>query len=204
MRLLHLYMRSRRAEAAAIGLASVAAIGWVWGNIALEAPFAEASGGALVPVRLFVPLASALVIGVSTYSPWGEAEGAASKALPALRFAHLSLLLLCAALTLLVVAVDWEASYAPLVLARNLAGFAGLALLAAPVIGSRLSWALPFAHGALALLRGATSPEQFAWWAWEMQPGSDLLAAATAGVLLAMGLGSFCVLGPKESPGEAE
>lgn len=205
MKLLALYLRARLLGHALLCLTATSAVGAVGTRWMLTAPvIGENNASALVPAMLFLPLASAAVVGVSTQSPFRELERTAPRSTGVLRFAHLGGPLLFAAVTLCALGAGWDHPQSELTLLRNLCGFVGLALLAAPVLGSRLSWVVPFCFGALALLRGALAPGEFAWWAWPLRPGGDEISMFLAALLLVTGLVSVCSYGGFERPGEAE
>lgn len=205
MRLFALYLRSRRSGFAAVGLIAVAILGWIGAEWMLRMPsFGGASGGALIPVLLLMPILSGCAIALTTPSPFGETEQVASRSLPALRLAHLSILLLWAALTFAVVARHWAYPAAELTLARNLAGFTGLALLGAWLLGGRLSWVLPIAYGGVVTVTGRDAPNSFAWWSWAIRPGDDALAVLLAMAALVIGLTAVSLLGTRERVGEVE
>ncbi len=97
-------------------------------------PYGEMPEVVLVPVLLFVPLAAACVIGVSTRSPFGDLEQTSARSLLALRFPHLAGLLVWGALALFLAATAWRLPQAELILARTLLGLVILAFLAAPTV----------------------------------------------------------------------
>ncbi len=205
MRLFSLYLRSRRAGFAAVSLIAVAVFGWIGADWMLQLPqFGGASGYALIPAILLMPILSGCAIALTTPSPFGETERAVSRSLPALRLLHLGGLLLWAALTLAVVARHWAHPASELMLARNLAGFTGLALLGAWLLGGRLSWVIPIAYGGVVTLTGRDAPNQFAWWAWSIRPGDDALAAFLAMAALVVGLAAVSLMGPRERVGDVE
>ena len=202
MRLAYLFLRSRRAGYAAVALAAVAALGWLAAEWPLSA--SQASGSRLVRVLFYMPLVAAMVIGASTHTPFGELEHTASRSLPALRFGHLAMLLIWSLATLEVLTLGREQPYAWLLLARNLAGFTGMALLTARITGSHLSWVVPLGYAVLALLTGAEGPAEFTTWVWPLQPPTDGLALAGALVLLGAGLATAVLFGPRDAQGEVE
>ncbi len=204
MRLAYLYVKSRRTGHAAMALSVVAGLAWVWANAMLRVPTLGGNEQIYIPVLFLTPLVSASAIGVAAYSPFGEAEGTASRSMPTLRLGHLVGLLAAALATLAMAALDWRQEWAELILARNLAGFAGLALMAGTIVGSRLSWVVPLVYGIAAFRLGAIAPGRFAWWAWPIRPIGDELAAGVAIGLLATGLAAYALLGTRENPGEAE
>lgn len=205
MRLFTLYLRSRRAGFAGVGLIAVAILGWIGSDWMLQMPkFGGASGHALILAILLMPILSGCVIALTTLSPFGENERAVSRSLPALRLVHLGTLLLWAALTFAVVGRHWAHPASELMLARNLAGFTGLALLGAWLLGGRLSWVLPIAFGGVVTITGRDAANQFAWWAWSIRPGNDALAALLALAALVVGLAAVALLGPRERVGDVE
>ncbi len=204
MRLADLYLRSRRTGCALLALAVMAGLAWLWANAMLQVPMLRGNSQIYIPVMFFIPLLSAAVIGAAVYSPFGEVELVASRSLPGLRLGHAAGLLAVALATLMLAAAQWRYDWAELILARNLAGFAGLAFLGAALVGSRLSWVPPMAFGIIAYRLGAIGYGKFAWWAWPMQPIGDDLAWTLALGLLLVGLSAVTLRGPRESPGEAE
>lgn len=207
MRLSYLFLRSRRAGWTAVYLAGitafVAVLRWVLAQTGSgQGDPLTASGMPIVPMRVFVPMAAALIIGVATHGPFGEVERSASRPLPPIRLGYFLGLLLWGAATLALLAMTWEGDTLQVFL-RNMAGFAGLGFLTAPVTGGRLSWAVPFTYGILAFWIGVLStPVQ--WWAWPMQPVDNNLAAGIAVGLLAVGLAVASIFGARDTAGEAE
>jgi len=155
-----------------------------------------------VPIMFFVPLLSAAVVGAAMYSPFSELERTVSRSLPRLRLAHVVGLIAAAFATLLLAATEWRYDSAELILARNLAGFVGLSLLGASLLGSRLAWIAPMGYGVLAYRVGATGDDGYAWWAWPMQPIQNDLAWTLALGLSAVGLAIVSLLGSRDSSGE--
>ena len=152
MRLAGLYARSRLAGYALAVLALLAPASWAAALGLVSRPFAVPEV-VLVPVLVFAPLAAACVVVAGASSPFGETELTASHGLTALRFGHLAGLLACAALWLLA-ALAWGPGHGGWMLARNLLGFAGLALLTTRVVGGRLSWTVPFVFVTVAAFMG--------------------------------------------------
>ena len=221
MRLAGLYARSRLAGYALAVLALVALVSWAAALGLVSRPFAVPEV-ALVPVLVFAPLAAACVVVACASSPFGETELTASYGLPALRLGHLAGLLTCAALALLA-AVAWGPGHGGWMLARNLLGFAGLALLAARVVGARMSWIVPFAFvtvatfvgraeareeperdGPLAELMGLVPAGEYEWWAWPLRPGDDPYSWAVVLGLVFVGLSLVCLFGARDLSGEEQ
>lgn len=192
MKLVQLYLRSRRVgyALALLTLVAVATRVALWFGGGAE----EIVGMTLV----LMPLAAAVVISTGARAPFGESEQTASYPLPMLRLGHLLALLAWAALGLALGAVLSPPSTvtgfgsAELViqpssvawwLARNLLGFAGLALLAARWVGSGRAWTVALLHAILTVMFLLQSP-----FGWPLRPVSDPQAITVACVLLAGGL----------------
>lgn len=205
MRLSYLYLRSRLSGHAAACLAGVAALAWLWVRLTGNGPDAgDAKEAAMGLSLLVMPLAAAVVVGVSTRSPFGDTERTAARSLPALRLGHLALLLALGAASLALVATPWPVPRAEWQMARNVLGFSGLAFLAARAIGAGISWVFPLAYGALALMVGVPADGPARPWAWAMQPGGHRQGAMLACSLLLLGLLLVVATGARESPGEVE
>ena len=82
-------------------------------------------------------------------------------------------------------------------LLRNLAGFLGLALLKARLVGARLSWTVPVAFAMFAYLT-ARKPDN------TLQPGQDVLSWTVTFLLFAAGFGLACLHGVRQPAGETE
>lgn len=215
MRLAQLYLRSRLAGFVMAGLTGVALLGWGVGSWILAQPFVDAERY-LAPVLLLATLAAACTIGVGTSSPFGHMERTSSFPLSVLCLLHFAGLLTWSTLTLTLATSAWDSDYAGWALVRNLAGFTGLVLLAACVVGSRLSWVAPFGFYILAVLTGRTETfhsEKYTvlgrvmgevpvgeWerWAWTMRPYTDYLSWILALALLIIGLAWVCFLRARE------
>ena len=200
MKLIELHLRSRLTLYALVGLLAVLLLGWIVGRILLQfVPFIQRDDIFLVPVYLWVPLACAVILGVSTHSPFGDLEFPASYPVPVLRFLHLFGMFLFCSLGLLAISTQFDVPYSGLTLIRNLAGIAGFTFLTARVLGSGLSWTLPLVFGVAAQMMGRGHDGELYRWAWSMWPISDPLSALIAMVLFAVGLGTVSLSGARES-----
>ncbi len=186
MRLASLYMRVRRAGLALALLIVIVAATWLWRRVAAGDAFG------ITLLITIPPLAAACVIGATTSSPLADLEATASHALPPLRLGHLGGLLGLAALGL---AIGGGALDGALV--RDLAGFTGLALLAARFAGSAAAWSVPLAYGALVVLVGP-GPR----WAWPVQAATNREAVVIAVALLVVGCGAIVGWGARDRTGD--
>lgn len=196
MNLASLYLQARFFGPAVVGGGVTGCFGWIWGWRHPGDPTV------LWPALVFCPLAAACILGVSTYSPFGEIERTSSYPLALLRLGHLGGVFGLNSLILVTASASWHRSDAPLVLLRNLAGFAGLACLCALVLGGRLAWLLPLAFGMAAYLAGGSNEEggwRPAQWAWPMQSGADPVSALIAVSTLLVGFGAVVLFGVNES-----
>lgn len=192
MRVLRLYLRSRRWGAALLWMLVVAVVAWLAGDGNVRLPGAPATQSLSVPVLALMPALATFAIGMTGFSPWGELEGAASRSLPRLRAAHVLALMLWGCLTLWPAAARVELIGAEWAMVRNVVGFGGLACLGARLSGHSLSW-IPTLLFILILGSFGTLADgsvlRWVWWAWPLQPGADPLAS-----LLGLGSGTVGVL----------
>lgn len=205
-----LYLRSRLAAYAAGCILGVALCAWGLGSWVLSIPGVGVKGMPFAYIQVFAPALAASVVGSGAYSPFGETERTAARPLPPLRFGHLFGLISCAVLAFTFAALAWkldgdDQSRMVLTFIRNLGGFSGLALLAAWLVGGRLSWVPPLIFSAYVLMRGM-KPDGMEWarWAWPARPATDELSWAISLALLFAGLIFVCVFGPRESEHDSE
>jgi hypothetical protein len=194
LRLVRLYMVSRRVPAA-LGL--LAAFGALLAT-ALHFHWTVAGGLAgqlLVP--LTIETGAAAVIAVSTHGPFAEPERATGRWLPWLR---LGTALALAAAAFGALAAGASAGVLPggtLGLLRNLTGTAGLGLLCAVALGGAFGWVAPMAYLLITevTLNGSpTTP-----WIWAARPPHDHAAALCAGVVFAAGTMAITLLGARNA-----
>lgn len=194
LRLVWLYLVSRRAPGALALLAGFgvllwAALFWHW-NVA-------GGAAAAMAIPLTVQAGVAAVIAVTCYGPFGEPERATGRWLPYLRLAG-ALLLTAAAFGAL--AAGSAAGGLPggiPALLRNVAGMTGTGLLAAAILGGALGWTAPLIY--LVVTEGAFAGSWTTPWAWPTRPPHDLGGALCAGAVFAAGLLATTVRGARES-----
>jgi hypothetical protein len=194
LRLVWLYLVSRRAPGALALIAGFGVLLWV----ALYWHWNVAGGAAAAMViPLIIEAGVAAVIAVSTYGPFGEPERATGRWLPYLR--------LGAAVALTVTAVGVLAAGSTggalpggfLAMCRNVVGITGVGLLTAAVLGGMLAWAGPMAYLVLTetmLSGGRSSP-----WVWPTKPPHDVGAALCAAGVFAAGAVLITLRGARES-----
>jgi hypothetical protein len=194
VRLVWLYLASRRVPAAAVLLAGLgvllwAALHWRW-NIA-GGPAAQE----VIP--LVIETGMAAVIAVACYGPFGEPERATGRWLPWLRLGGAILITAAAAGALAAGATGGLLPGGTLAMLRNLAGMVGTGLLVAALFGGAFGWAGPMAYWVLAesaLAAGWTTP-----WIWPARPPHDLGGALCAAAVFAAGAAAITIRGPRES-----
>lgn len=164
-----------------------------------------------------LPVATSSVIGVSLWSPFGETERAAGTWLPLGRALHLASMLALALLVNAVALATWvpagDATPWDVYLLRHTALLVGVALLAAMVIDSRLSWVAPalvampgLVIGYIRVERAQAGELELAFFhdAWHpmLRPDGDLLALLLAAGLFAVG--ALAVIRRGERPAEPD
>lgn len=177
-------------------------------------------GHAPTTLRMLVfllPAATSSVIAVSLWSPFGETERAAGTWLPLGRALHLASMLALAQVINAVALATWvpegDATPWDAYLLRHTALLVGIALLAAMVIDSRLSWVAPalvampgLVIGYIRVERAQAEEQELAFFhdAWHpmLRPDGDLVA-----LLLTLGMfvaGSVAVIRRGERPAEPD
>jgi hypothetical protein len=189
-RLAWLHLRSRRGPAAVAALAACA--------IALRAVLhwqLTAGGAGAQQIPMIIEAGAAVVIAVTTHSPFGEAERTTGRWLPFLRLGAV-LALTGAAIGLLQLGVTGASlNDGVLTLARNVIGLTGIGLLTSLVTGGLLAWILPLGYvgfAEYALIEAWRSP-----WTWPARPPTDRGAWICAALVFAVGLAAFTLRGAR-------
>ena len=191
-RLAWLHLRSRRVPAALLALALCGA--------ALRAVLRWhlMSGGALGQQGLMVIEAgAAVVIAMTTHSPFGEAERATGRWLPYLRLGAALALTGIAVGALQVGVTGASLPGGVLILARNVMGFTGIGLLASLATGGLLAWIPPVAY--LGFAEYALNAAWRSPWTWPVRPPADRGAWICAAGVFAVGLVAVTVRGARTS-----
>ena len=147
-------------------------------------------------IPLTIEAGAAAVIGVTTRSPFGEPERATGRWLPWLRLAASVALTGIAVGTLAAGAAAAHLAGGAAGLARDLAGFTGIALLAAAVLGGGLAWIGPIAY--LAVTLPALGEHWTTPWIWPARPPHDRGAAICAALVFAAGVTVITVRGARD------
>jgi hypothetical protein len=151
-------------------------------------------------IPLTIEAAAAAVIGVTTRSPFGEAERATGRWLPFLRLGTCLALAAAAVGALAAGSASAHLAGGTVGMLRDLAGFTGIALLTAVLLGGALSWAGPIAYLGVtvpALSSGWTTP-----WVWPARPPHDHGAAICAAMVFGAGLALISLRGARDSTRE--
>jgi hypothetical protein len=190
-RLAWLHLRSRRVPSAVVALAvCAAALGAVlhW-HLNLKG----SAGSQEIP--MIIATGAAVVITVTTHSPFGEAERATGGWLPLLRLGAV-IALTGLAISLLQLGVTGVGLTGGVMqLARNVIGITGIGLLTSLVTGGLLAWTLPLGYlgfAEYALVEAWRNP-----WTWPARPPTDRGAWICAVLVFAVGVGAFTLRGAR-------
>jgi hypothetical protein len=191
-RLAWLHLRSRWVPSALLALALCG------GALRAMLRWHLMSGGALAQQGpMVIEAGAAVLIAITTHSPFGEAERATGRWLPYLRLgAALALTgIAIGALQLGVTGASLPGG--ALVLARNVIGITGIGLLASLVTGGLLAWIPPLAYlgfAEYALTEAWRNP-----WTWPVRPPADRGAWICAVLVFAVGLAAVTFRGARTS-----
>jgi hypothetical protein len=194
LRLVCLYLASRRALLGLLVLVACAvalrtALHWM-----------PRSGLASRQLPLTIEAGAAVVIGVTTRSPFGEPERATGRWLPLLRLGTGMALAGAAVGALAAGSASAHLAGGSLGMLRDLAGLAGIALLTAALLGGALAWVGPTAYLVVTL-----HALQAAWttpWIWPARPPHDRGAGLCAALVFAAGVVAITVRGARDTARE--
>jgi hypothetical protein len=180
LRLVRLYLASRRALTGLLVLGACA--------IALRTALHWMPRGGLASrqLPLTIEAGAAVVIGVTTHSPFGEPERATGRWLPFLRLGTGLALAGAAVGALAAGSASAHLAGGTVGMLRDLGGLAGIALLTAALLGGALAWVGPMAY-LVVTLRALEA----AWatpWTWPARPPHDRGAALCAALVFAAGM----------------
>ena len=194
LRLVRLYLASRRALMGLLVLVACA--------IALRTGlhWMPCSGLGSRQLPLTIEAGAAVVIGVTTRSPFGEPERATGRWLPFLRLGTGMALAGAAVGALATGSASAHLAGGTLGMLRDLAGMAGIALLTAALLGGALAWIGPMAYLVVTL-----RTIEAAWttpWIWPARPPHDRGAALCAALVFAAGVVVITVRGARDTARE--
>jgi hypothetical protein len=191
-RLAWLHLRSRRVPSAVLALALLA------GALRAMLHWHLMSGGTLDQQGpMVIEAGAAVLIAITTHSPFGEAERATGRWLPYLRLGAALALTGIAIGALQLGATGASLPGGVLVLARNVIGVTGIGLLAALVTGGLLAWIAPLGYvgfAEYALNEAWRNP-----WTWPVRPPADRGAWICAALVFAVGLAAVTFRGARTS-----
>jgi hypothetical protein len=191
-RLAWLHLRSRRVPSALLALALCG------GALRAVLHWHLMNGGALAQQGpMVIEAGAAVLVAMTTHSPFGEAERATGRWLPYLRLgtALAATGMAIGALQLGVTGASLPGGV--LMLARNVIGITGIGLLASLVTGGLLAWIPPLGY-----LGFAEYALNAAWrnpWTWPVRPPADRGAWICAVLVLAVGLAAVTFRGARTS-----
>ncbi len=148
-------------------------------------------------IPLTLEAAAAAVIGVTARSPFGEPERATGRWLPFLRLGTCLALAGAAVGALAAGSASAHLAGGAAGLLRDVAGFTGIALLTAAVLGGALAWIGPIAY--LAVTLPALTGQWTTPWVWPARPPHDHGAAICAALVFAAGVAVVTVRGARDS-----
>jgi hypothetical protein len=191
LRLVCLYLASRRVLMGLLVLVACA--------IALRTAlhWMPRSGLASRQIPLTIEAGAAVVIGITTRSPFGELERATGRWLPFLRLGTGMALAGVAVGGLATGSASAHLAGGTVGMLRDLAGLAGIALLTAALLGGALAWVGPMAYLVVAL--GALEAAWTTPWIWPVRPPHDRGAALCAALIFAAGVVVITVCGARDT-----
>ena len=185
-RLLLLHLRGRRVPLTAALMAVLAIV------LRLVEPLTTGGGEFAVLLPFTLMIGCATLIAASTRSPFGDPERATFP-LPLLRLTHLVTLVAFGVLVIGVARIGDD----PRAAIRDVIGFAGITLLATPVLGAALAWIVPLAY--LFYCAGPVDQHDIGLSAWPALPGTNGTAALIAAALLVAGVATVTVTGARDN-----
>lgn len=190
VRIVELYLYSRRTKWSLLTLAALALATWIYTAALIFGAGISPGDWSLIPMMLFVAPAAGSTVGASAFSPFADVERTVSCSLYAFRAGHLGGLIFCASILFTGVLLTFDLAgawpeYPVLAFLRNLLGYTGLGLLGARLLGARSSWILPFAAIASPL-------------PWSIWSGTDAFSWIIALCLFLTGFGVACLYGARD------
>ncbi|PWJ51144.1 hypothetical protein SAMN06264364_12121 [Quadrisphaera granulorum] len=199
MRGIWLHARARHVPEALVALVVVVLVG-AWCADALSSSPRFGGRFARPPVVVGAALAGALLVLATLAGADTSLERSAARTTARWRATHavLAVALAVGALVLAVLPDPWH--FGAVAMARNTAGFAGIALASAALLPARAAWAPVFGYGTVVYL-AAPKPtiDGAGWWAWPTVsgvPADSGPAVVSALAALVVGVVLYAVRGP--------
>jgi hypothetical protein len=148
-------------------------------------------------IPLILEAGAAAVIGITTRSPFGEPERATGRWLPWLRLGVGVGLTGTAVGALAAGSASAHLAGGTVGMLRDIAGFIGIALLTAALLGGPLAWIGPIAY--LGVTLPALTGHWTTPWIWPARPPGDRGAAICAALVFAAGIAVVTVRGARDS-----
>ncbi|KHD75679.1 hypothetical protein MB27_21760 [Actinoplanes utahensis] len=183
-----MFLRSREAPAGALcAVAAMTAVAWL-------------GAGPAGSRHAVTAAALALALGIAVLGHGLGGPDSVLDATAAIRWAPRRALHLATIFVVAVAVVTAVATVPVAVVARDAAGFTGLAALAATLFGRRLAWTLPVVTGCVSAGVPAV-PEPFALYllTWAGQPPDSRTALVTAALLAVTGAAGYVTRGPRRT-----
>ena len=197
--MIKLYMKSRQLGRSVLMLFVLGIASWVWGRYQLSLPSLRSSETVLIPVILVIPVACAVVVGLSTRTWMSDLEDVSPRRLAWWRFSHALILFVIATAFLAPVMDSGYAAYSSSAAFRNILGYVGLAYLCASVVGGELSWMLPLAYALPLPLLGVNEYGNPESWAWSLQPAGSVGSWVWALTFIVIGTVMFTAHAPRRA-----
>lgn len=182
------FARSRGLPRAAVAGLAVALVATAFAGQRVEVPEFRYLVDFTVPVAEIAPVAHAMVLATTLFSPMADLEQTSAQPVRRHRALYLVVLLgaglALSALPLLAGATAEVFGAA----ARNVVGYLGLGMLGARLFGSGLAWLLPLGMFGPTLLFGVRADNTAEPWAWSLCPVGSTSAAVVCAVLWITGL----------------
>lgn len=186
MRGVQLVIRARRVPTVTAILLGTGVLSFVVGGLVTGG--VTSNYRAFAVVALWSPTVAAGVAVTCIHSMMLELEQTAVRSQRLIVLSLIFVVVAVSSVSLLPSATFGADGYGAAAVMRNLAGAFGVALLAAPVGGSRLAWGGPILYAVAVNSVGAGSGSVPPLWAWSLRQQSDGAAGAVATMLLFAGL----------------
>lgn len=180
------WLRSRRGPALLFAIVAQLALTWILGETLVPSPSLAEGAITRLPAIVFLPLVVASTIYFSL-----EASGGAIEVAGVRRTAVMDAALVASALATLVVGgvvIDALGGAFTGEAARNTAGYVGLGLIAAKLLGSRAGSVAPAAYVVLVASTSSRTSGLSRLWSWPADNPLTARSVIVAGILCVLGL----------------